>query len=199
MTAGARKPQAFKLDSASPATKPGYGHRAPGSFAAPRIDWEQDAAEAKLQRTLPEGRRIVRRFRWAGLLLAALGALISLWAGLGVTRLIEDLFARSPMLGWFGVGLVAAAGLAAVAIIMREVTGLVRLKKLGDIHDDATRAVNFEDEEAGERAITRLEKIYTGRADVKAGLDDLKKSRRRDHFTFRSHPAGGARHHGSAR
>jgi putative membrane protein len=173
VTAGARKPQAFKLDAAA-ATKPHLRHRAPSSFAIPKIDWEPDAAEAKLQPTAPQGRRIVRRFRWAGLLITALGALVSLWAGLALTRLVEDLFARSLTLGWLGAGLLALAALSALAIIMREITGLIRLKKLGDIHDDATRAANFEDEQAGGRAIARLEKIYTGRADVKAGLEDLK-------------------------
>ena len=115
----------------------------------------------------------MRRLRWAGILLASLGALVSLGAGLALTRLVEDLFARSAILGWIGSALLALAGFAAAAIIVRELTGLLRLKKLGDIHDDAGRAVNLEDEEAGRRAIGRLERIYAGRPDVRRGLEDL--------------------------
>jgi putative membrane protein len=116
---------------------------------------------------------MVRRFRWAAVLFASLATLIGLWSGLALTRLIEDLFARSDILGWIGVGILTLACLAAVAIIVRELAGLLRLKKLGDIHDDAGRAANFEDHEAGRRALARLEAIYAGRPDVKRGLDDL--------------------------
>ena len=44
--------------------------------------------------------------------LGALGGLVVLGIGLGVTQLIEDLFARSEELGWLGVALGVAAALA---------------------------------------------------------------------------------------
>ena len=66
------------------------------------------------------------------------------------------------------------AGLAALAIILRELAGLLRLKKLGDIHDDAGRAANLEDREAGARAMARLEAIYANRSDIGRGFADLK-------------------------
>jgi putative membrane protein len=124
---------------------------------------------------MPEGRRIDRRIRWAGVLLGCIATLMALWAGLAFTRLIEDLLARSVILGWIAAAVLALAGLAALAIAVRELVGLLRLKRLGDIHDDAGRAVNLDDREAGARAMARLQFIYAGRGDVKRGLDDLRR------------------------
>ena len=40
------------------------------------------------------------RFRWGTLLFSALFTLVSMWAGLSISKLVEDFFARSPILGW---------------------------------------------------------------------------------------------------
>jgi putative membrane protein len=50
-----------------------------------------------------------RRFRWGTLFWAALSGLILLGLGLGVTGLIEDLFARSESLGFLGLAFAAVA------------------------------------------------------------------------------------------
>jgi len=44
-----------------------------------------------------------RGFRWGAVFWTAIGGLILLGVGLGVTRLIEDLFARSEGLGFVGL------------------------------------------------------------------------------------------------
>lgn len=174
MSDGSRRPQAFRLDPAPAPAKPQRRHRAPRSLPVADISFAEETAEQVSMPALPEGRRMVRRLRWTGILLTSLAALVGLWAGLALTRLIEDLFARSLVLGWVGLGVLALAGLAAVAIILREFAGLLRLKRLGAIHDDAGRAANLDDQEAGGRALARLERIYAGRLDVKRGLEDLK-------------------------
>ena len=46
-----------------------------------------------------------RGFRWGALFWAALGGLVLLGLGLGVTHLVEDLFARSEGLGFLGLAL----------------------------------------------------------------------------------------------
>src|SRR5258708_28262484 len=53
-----------------------------------------------------------RGFRWGSVFWTAIGGLILLGLGLGVTRLIEDLFARSEGLGFLGLGFAFAATLA---------------------------------------------------------------------------------------
>ena len=49
-----------------------------------------------------------RGFRWGALFWGALGGLILLAAGLGVVRLIEDLFARNQEFGFLGLALAVA-------------------------------------------------------------------------------------------
>jgi putative membrane protein len=140
-----------------------------------KISFAEEEEDASSVPAVPEGRRIVRRMHWVGILLGCIATLVALWAGLAFTGLIEELFARSEVLGWIGAAVLSVAGLAALAIAFRELVGLLRLKRLGDIHDDAGRAVNLEDREAGARAIARLQSIYAGRGDVRRGVDELQR------------------------
>ena len=50
-----------------------------------------------------------QRARWGALLFSALFALITMWAGLSISKLVEDFFARSPILGWTALGVAAVA------------------------------------------------------------------------------------------
>ena len=82
-----------------------------------------------------------RRFRWGALLWSALGGLFTLAVGLAVSKLIEDLYARSLALGWFGVALAAAAALALLVIVAREVRGLMKLSAIEHIRNKAIAAI----------------------------------------------------------
>ena len=53
-----------------------------------------------------------RGFRWGAVFWTALGGLVLLGLGLGVTHLIEDLFARSESLGFVGLACACVAALA---------------------------------------------------------------------------------------
>src|SRR3981081_50934 len=68
-----------------------------------------------------------RGFRWGAVFWSAVGGLILLGLGLGVTRLIEDLFTRSEGLGFLGLAFALAAALALVVVVAREALGLARL------------------------------------------------------------------------
>jgi putative membrane protein len=72
---------------------------------------------------------------------SALGGLASLALGLAVSKLIEDLYARSMALGWFGVALAAAAALALLVIVAREVRGLLKLSAMESIRNKAISAI----------------------------------------------------------
>jgi len=82
-----------------------------------------------------------RRLRWGTILWSALGGLVILAIGLGISQLIEELFARSVALGWTGVAFAAAAAVALLAIVTREVRGLLRLSEIESIHDRAAAAI----------------------------------------------------------
>ncbi len=64
-----------------------------------------------------------RGFRWGAVFWSAVGGLILLGLGLGVTRLIEDLFARGEGLGFLGLAFALAAALALVVVVAREALG----------------------------------------------------------------------------
>ncbi|MDO9563793.1 MAG: TIGR01620 family protein [Bradyrhizobium sp.] len=95
-----------------------------------------------------------RGFRWGAMFWSALGGLVTLGLGLGVTRLIEDLFARSESLGYIGLAFALAAALALVIVITREALGLARLATIEKLHLRAN-AVLASDDRTESRAIVR--------------------------------------------
>ena len=95
-----------------------------------------------------------RGFRWGTVFWSALSGLIVLGVGLGVTRLIEDLFARSPSLGWVGLAFAGAAALALIVVVAREAFGLARLAAIEKLHLRAA-AVLLSDDRAESRIIVQ--------------------------------------------
>jgi putative membrane protein len=121
-----------------------------------------------------EPETVARTIRWGAIFLAAFTGLMSMWASVTFIGLIEDLFARSTILGWIGSGLLALAGLAALVILLREIFGLFALRKISKIRRDAETARNMNDARAAERVGKALAAIYDDRADVSWGLAELK-------------------------
>ena len=116
-----------------------------------------------------------RRFRWGAILVSALFLLVTMWAGLAVTQLVEDFFTRSPLLGWIALGVAGIAALAAVVIIAREIWALARLRRIEHIQVDAAHAINADDcgrRQARDRPACKS--LYAARADAQLGLKELK-------------------------
>jgi putative membrane protein len=97
---------------------------------------------------------VQRGFRWGTMFWSALGGLVTLGFGLGVTRLVEDLFARSESLGYLGLAFAAAAALALVVVVAREALGLARLATIEKLHLRAS-AVLASDDRTESRAIVQ--------------------------------------------
>jgi putative membrane protein len=95
-----------------------------------------------------------RGFRWGAMFWSAVGGLVTLGLGLGVTRLIEDLFARSESLGYLGLAFAIAAALALVIVVAREALGLARLATIEKLHLRAS-AVLASDDRTESRAIVQ--------------------------------------------
>jgi len=85
---------------------------------------------------------------------SAVAGLTLLGLGLGVVRLIEDLFARSEGLGYLGLGFALAAALALTIVTVREALGLARLATIEHLHRRAA-AVLLNDDRAESRAIVQ--------------------------------------------
>jgi len=95
-----------------------------------------------------------RGFRWGAVFWAATAGLVLLGSGLGVTRLIEDLFSLSESLGYLGLGFALAAALALAVVVGREAFGLARLATIEKLHSRSA-AVLVSDDRAESRAIVR--------------------------------------------
>ena len=97
-----------------------------------------------------------RGFRWGTVFWTAVGGLILLGVGLGVTRLIEDLFARSEGLGFLGLTFAFAAALALVIVAAREALGLARLATIEKLHARAAAVLASDDRVESRTIVTEL-------------------------------------------
>ncbi len=176
MTGLRRTPIAFRLDPDSSGTvaPDRTVGRKPSAMAPPRITIDPDEIPEALVGGAVEPLKVSRATRWGSLLLSAVFGLVALWAGLAMTQLVEQLFARSQVFGWIGAALMALAGLAALVIVVREIVGLMRLARLGTVREDAARALVNTDHEAARSTIAALKRIYDGRRDVAWALERLK-------------------------
>jgi putative membrane protein len=101
------------------------------------------------------------------------GLLVSLALGLATERLVSELFATQPWLGWVAVALVVVLAVALVAIIIREVVSLMRLRALDRVRAEALRVIETDDARKGKAITTELLGIYGGRADLARARSEL--------------------------
>jgi putative membrane protein len=187
-----RRPQAFRIGPAPEAAaataappdepqakpqprQPASRPRRPRAGPAPEIVMEPDEPEAPLVPAEPPVSvgSLSQTMRWGSLLLTTGFSLMVLWFTLSVSQFIEALFARSAALGWVGAALAVLFALAVIAIIGREIYGLIRLNALGSIQEDAARAITANDSKAAGEAVQHLKRLYRGRGDLSAGLAAL--------------------------
>jgi putative membrane protein len=147
-----RRPATFKLDD------PGVVVMDPADASRPsrgevHVTPEVERPLLPVARETPPVTR-QRRFRWGAVFWTGVGGLVLLGLGLGVSRLIEDLFARSESLGFVGVALASAAALALLVVATREAFGLARLATIEKLHLRAA-AVLASDDRAESRGIVQ--------------------------------------------
>lgn len=159
-----RAPQAFKLESevATKKTKP------------TKIEFTPEEPEHELT-TVPFAaeQNISMRPRWGFILISALASLFTLWLGLSATQIVEGFFARSVFLGYLALGVASVAGFAALAIILREIWGLFRLRRIEQLQLSASHALNQDDASSADIAVAGLKKLYASRADIAWNLKNL--------------------------
>ena len=149
-----RKPATFKLGD------PGVIVMDPDDASRPSRGTVHVTPEADpAQLPVPVEAAIVplkRGFRWGTVFWTAVGGLILLGVGLGVTRLIEDLFARSEGLGFLGLAFALAAALALVIVVAREALGLARLATIEKLHARAAAVLASDDRAESRSIVTEL-------------------------------------------
>jgi putative membrane protein len=157
-----RQPTAFKLDDLTTVSAdyvPGVGARA---VLTPEADPFAEPMPAPLAAPRP-------RMRWGRYLAAGLGGLLALAIGLAIDALIRDLFSRYEALGWLGVALAAIAGIAVVAIAIREIVGLLRIRAVTAIHKAAVEAVATDDRNAARKVAREVSTLYDRRPETARG------------------------------
>lgn len=168
-----RQPKAFVLDEPTRDEADDAPQRKPRAITG--ITFEPEIDEGDLIVMPPAPLPAAKRMRWGAIFISAVFTLVTMWAGLAATRLIEDFFARSPILGWAALAVAAIAGFAALAIAAREIWALARLRKIEHIQTDAAHAINADDAAAAKRAISELKSLYAARPDAQLGLRELKR------------------------
>ena len=157
MSSPYRRPATFKLDDPSVVvTDPDETSRpARGTIhITPEVDAPQLPVIVE-PTIVPTG----RRFRWGALFWGAVGGLVLLAAALGVTQLIENLFARSDSLGVLGLALTSIAILSFLVIGAREAAGLMRLATIEHLHARAAAVIASDDHKESRSVLRDLLKI----------------------------------------
>jgi putative membrane protein len=161
-----RKPRAFRLDHPDVVTVPHDSPDAPPSRGVVVTEEPMEAIEAADGTPVPMGRR---RAPWVGILLSALGGLLTLAIGLGIERLITDLFTTAPWLGWVALALTAIALIAFLAIVGREAAGIFRERRIERLRAAAIDALAVRDHQAAKTVARDLAALYGERPEAKRG------------------------------
>ncbi len=107
-----------------------------------------------------------RGLKWGGILLSALGGLITLGAGLWLTDMVSALLVRQDWIGWMALALLAIAAASCVMIAMREAWALLRLNRLGKLRQTAESAALKDDKDLARKVATGLQDLYRRRPDL---------------------------------
>jgi putative membrane protein len=152
-----RRPATFKLDDANVVVT-GPDEESRPSRGTVHITPEIEAPQLPVaieQAIVPTE----RRFRWGALFWGAVGGLVLLAAGLGVTQLIENLFARNDGLGVLGLALTSIAIVSLLVIGAREAAGLMRLSTIEHLHARAAEVIASDDRNESRNVLRDLLKI----------------------------------------
>ena len=141
----------------------------PFELEALSLDPEERAVE------IAQKRGIVRRslVSWSGLFWSALGGLVSLAFGLWVTKLVDDLFARSATFGGIALGLVALVAIALLMLGAREILAIGRQRHIAKIHQDFAKAHTEDDQALARRLVGDLASLYAARPDTARSRKDV--------------------------
>ncbi len=134
------------------------------------LDSEEAAVEVAQQKGLGE-----RWFlSWGGIFWSAAGGLIALSLGLWINHLIDDLFSRAPALGVVGLILAALAGLALIVLASREAAGVLRQRRIAELHAGLAKAREADDFKDARRLVQELSALYATRAETALARDQLR-------------------------
>jgi putative membrane protein len=184
MSSSTNRPRAFRLDDRR-ISHADTASESDSSFDDRiRVEAQADVfAEETLSGALPneaaveiaEHRGILRRSfgSLAGVLSSAIGGLVSLAIGLWISQLVEALFARWVALGWVGIGLAALLLVALLALLGREIYGVMRQRRIAQLHLRLARARAADAQPEARAAVAALADLYSSRPNTAAARKRL--------------------------
>lgn len=123
-----------------------------------------DAIDEPQPAPLPPKRGgLAKRLFWG-----AAGTLVGLGLGLAADRLIRDLFATYPALGWFGLAVLGVLLLTGFVLALREILAVRRLAEVAELRRRAADVLLTNDRRDGMRILAELEAIYADRPDLQS-------------------------------
>ncbi|KAF2991766.1 TIGR01620 family protein [Methylocystis sp. MJC1] len=163
------RPRAFRLNGDETVT----------SKPAPQVEEEADifAQAVELADVAQGGEEAVEAarakgfldryvFSSSGVFLSAVTGLITLALSVWVWNFVEDLFARSPILGTIGLALASAAGLTALLFVAREIRAILLQNHVAKLHADLAAARAADDVNAARTRVLDLCKLYDSRTEL---------------------------------
>lgn len=163
-----RRPRAFSPDDAEivePVTS--VNDTADAAGGPP----PKPALPAGLQ--LPTFDDVGRGLRWGTWLLSAMAALASIAFGVWFARFTSVALAREDWIGWVSFGLAVFILIALVMLILRELIGFVRLRRLGAIKAAVEKALREKDVGQEREAVQAIRRMLAGRAELRWHLARL--------------------------
>jgi putative membrane protein len=160
-----RRPRAFSPSEAEviepAASQPGMEEGAPLPPGTP----------AGLQ--IPTVDDIGRGIRWGAWLFSAMAALASIAFGVWFSRFVSVAVAREDWIGWLSFGLAVVIVVALLMLVLREIVGFVRLRRLGTIKAAAEKALRERKVDDEREAIEAIRRLLAGRAELRWHLARL--------------------------
>jgi putative membrane protein len=143
-------------------------HREPRAFAPDAAAGVPERIEPLLEaEATAEIARPLRFLGFLGKLAWTTGAiLVSLALGLAAERLLRDLFATNPWLGWVGAAVLAVFLLAVTGLALREVLALRRLRSLDRLRQRAAEVLVHDRNKPARAVLGELDALYAARPDL---------------------------------
>ena len=167
------RPRAFRLPAAEPAEGLEGIVPPPVPPNAVRIVEEPfeivEAADGTAVPVAPKSRA-----PWLSVLMLALGGLVSLGIGLSLERMIADLFSAAPWLGGVALALLVLAAIAFLALVMRELAGIWRERRIEKLRAKAIEAIATRDHTGAQAVVAELCDLYATRTGLAAGRQRLR-------------------------
>lgn len=168
-----KRPVAMPLNAEDAA---GTALRSPRAFAATDVVPATEQVES-FSEPLPDPTSLpvtAPRMGWlTRLLWGTAGVLASLGIGLAINALIDSLFATNPWLGWVGLTVAGLFVLALIAIVVREVGSLWRLRTLDHLKAQSAQVLETDNLKQAGAILGELRSIYAARPDLSRALDTL--------------------------